>query len=88
MSLFFKARLITIERDAADDDAMWKVNSVKENELLVAIDKAMVPRLISACDERGISVEIDQLEKLLISSGNGATIKTWIEEARVAVVEE
>lgn len=88
LALIYKARLITIERDTAEDEAVWKVEPVAEKELLVAIDKAMIPRLIKACDEKSIPVEMGKIRKLLFSSGNEATYKAWIEEARKAVVEE
>jgi len=88
LALIFKARLIIIERGTVEEDAMWKVAPVKENELFVAIDKAMIPRLLKACDEKNIPVEMGKIRKLLFSSVNEATYKSWIEEARKAVVEE
>jgi len=88
LALIYKARLITIERGTAEEDAIWKVNPVTENELFLAVDKAMIPRLIKACDEKNIPVEMGKIKKLLFSSGNGATFKAWIEEAGKSVVEE
>lgn len=88
LALIYKARLITIERDTVEDDAVWKVDPIAENELFISVDKAMIPRLLKACDEKNIPVEMGKMKKLLFSSGNEATFKTWIEEARKAVVVE
>jgi uncharacterized protein (TIGR00288 family) len=88
ISLFYKAKLITIEKGEDEEDALWKVNSVADHELFVAIDKAMIPRLMKACTEKDIPLEMNSIKKLLFSSGNGQTIKTWIEEARRATIEE
>ena len=88
LSLFYKAKLFTIEKGEEEEDALWKVNSVTQNELFLAIDKAMIPRLIRACDEKNIPIETNSIKKLLFSSVNGQTIKTWIEEARRATIEE
>lgn len=88
ISLFFKAKLMTIEKEEDDENTLWTVNAVTENELFAAIDKAMIPRLIKACNEKNVPLETDSIKKLLFSSGNGPTIKTWIEEAKMAAIEE
>lgn len=88
ISLFYKAKLITIEKGEDEEDALWKVNSVTDQELFVAIDKAMIPRLMKACHEKEIPLDINSIKKLSFSYSNGATIKTWIEEAKRATIEE
>lgn len=88
VALIFKARLITIERDGTQDDAMWSVMPIPEKDLFTSVDKAMIHRLIGACADNQLSVDLTKVRNLMYSSVSGSVLKAWIEEGKkVAVVD-
>lgn len=79
-ALFYKARLITIEKGDDEDNPLFEIQSIPENELLINIDKTMIPRLIKPCLEKNIPIDPISIKNLFFSSTNISTLKLWIED--------
>jgi uncharacterized protein (TIGR00288 family) len=84
IALFYKARLFTIGKVADEEDALYKLSLVAKDDLFLEIDKAMIFRLIRACEEKSIQLDVNLAKKLLLSSGNEKIIDRCIKEAQVA----
>jgi uncharacterized protein (TIGR00288 family) len=82
LALFYKARLITIEKKDDEDNPLWTINSIPINDLLITIDKAMLQRLIKPCIDKNIPINPVSVKNLFFSSINTSMVKSLINDAK------
>lgn len=82
VSLFFKAGLIHASKTDKEDEALLRVSSLPENEMLNAVDLAMLVRLIAGLEEQNCDLERGYLAPLFLRKHNEIEIDVMLEEAK------
>ena len=67
-NLLLKAHLVQIPDVNEQGDRLWQVSSVSVGEMLYAVDRAMLDRLIAGLDETGDTLDREHITPLLLGN--------------------
>ena len=78
--LLLKAGLM--KRSNTKDEYLWQVSPVPETDMLYAVDKAMIVRLLVGLEEMHIPLDINYLSPLFLVKRTDKETKQLIDEAK------
>ena len=81
ISLLFKADLVHASKTDIDGEVLWQISPLSENEMLNAVDLAMLVRLVAGLEEQNIDLERDHLAPLFLSKHNHNELDVMLEAA-------
>lgn len=82
LALFTKAGLMRAIGINEEGDVLWEVKPVTEGEMLWAVDRAMLVRLLTGGRESGINPALEDILPLILSEHSKGEIDTLMSEAK------
>ena len=82
LALFTKAGLMRAIGINEEGDVLWEVKPVTEGEMLWAVDRAMLVRLLTGARESGINPALEDILPLILSEHSKGEIDTLMSEAK------
>ena len=83
LALLMKAGLMRATGVNEEGDTLWEVKPVSEIEMLWAVDRAMLVRLLTGAQETGFNPAKESLIPLILSEHSRGEIETLLSEAKV-----
>ena len=83
LALLMKAGLMRATGVNEEGDTLWEVKPVSEIEMLWAVDRAMLVRLLTGAQEIGLNPANESLIPLILSEQSKLEIETLLSEAKV-----
>ncbi len=81
LALLMKAGLMRATGVNEEGDTLWEVKPVSEIEMLWAVDRAMLVRLLTGAQETGFNPAKESLIPLILSEHSRGEIETLLSEA-------
>lgn len=81
VALLFKAGLVSRPGVNEEGEALWQMSAIPAAQMLQAVDRAMLLRLVGGLEQGHAPVQRDHLAPLLLSNPTGSEIDAWLAEA-------
>ena len=83
LAIFTKAGLMRTMGKSEEGDVLWEVKPVSEDEMLWAVDRAMLVRLLSGAQESGLNSAKEILLPLFLSEHSKGEFDTLLKETNL-----